>query len=296
MNLRRIDIRKYLYRISLQENGKIISISVCISRERKSEINLSHQKLKNQPLIESIFEIRWNLTEISPGTFTDPNYQLLIGQLYSRIKSQYPFHEQLPTTLMPIDMAKYVIQHRFRKEKDAWPLVQIGPGILTINETEEYYWPDFEKNIGEILTVFFDIYPNFDSELEINRLLLRYIDAIEFNYEENNIFSFLEEKMKLHLRIEDTLLSSNEIEGYPYLLDLRLSFPSNHPKGALSLRFRKGQKKGADALIWETSIESLKGDTPHNILGIKDWLISAHNLSHKWFFESLDEGLLRRFR
>jgi len=154
--------------------------------------------LKNKPLVEAIFELRWALKEQASGIKVDPHYKILIGRIYDRVKNEYPFHEQLPTATIPDEIAGYVVQHRFRKSKDAWPLIQIGPGIITLNDTEEYVWEDFEKKISHVLNILFESYPDAGSSLKISGLLLRYIDAVDFNYEENNIFVFLKEKMKMN--------------------------------------------------------------------------------------------------
>ena len=147
--------------------------------------------LKNKPLVEAIFEIRWELQEPAPGMKIDPHYKILIGRIYDRVKDEYPFHEPLPTSTMPDEIAGYVVQHRFRTDKDKWPLIQIGPGIITLNDTEGYVWEDFEKRIHKVLDVLFEAYPEVNNNLRINWLLLRYIDSVDFDYEENNIFSFL---------------------------------------------------------------------------------------------------------
>ena len=93
--------------------------------------------LKNKPLIEAIFEIRWKLQEgPEKGMRIDPHYKLLIGRIYEKIKDKYTFHEQLPTASMPDEIAGYIIQHRFRKKENEWPLIQLGPGIITLNDTK----------------------------------------------------------------------------------------------------------------------------------------------------------------
>ncbi|MCX6750116.1 MAG: hypothetical protein NTZ83_01545 [Candidatus Pacearchaeota archaeon] len=46
--------------------------------------------LKNKPLVEAIFELRWQLKEIQPGVKVDPNYKMLIGRVYERLKEEYP--------------------------------------------------------------------------------------------------------------------------------------------------------------------------------------------------------------
>ena len=103
--------------------------------------------LKNKPLVEAIFELRWELEEQVSGAKTDPHYKILIGRMYDRVKDDYPYHEELPTATIPDEIAGYIIQHRFRKDKDMWPLIQVGPGIVTLNDTEGYVWDDFEERI-----------------------------------------------------------------------------------------------------------------------------------------------------
>ncbi|MFQ6057112.1 MAG: TIGR04255 family protein, partial [Methanosarcinales archaeon] len=139
--------------------------------------------LKNKPLVEVIFELRWELHEPAQGMKIDPHYKILIGRMYDRVKDEYPFHEQLPTATMPDEIAGYVVQHRFRKDKDKWPLIQIGPGIVTFNDTEGYIWEDFEKRVCYLLDTLFEAYPDAENNLKPNGLLLRYIDAVDFNYE-----------------------------------------------------------------------------------------------------------------
>ena len=75
----------------------------------------------------------------------DPHYRLLLGRLFDRFQKDYPVHEQLPTASLPDDMVGQVVQHRFRVAKDDWPLVQVGPGVFTVNDTQHYTWTDFEQ-------------------------------------------------------------------------------------------------------------------------------------------------------
>ncbi len=61
--------------------------------------------------------MRWELQERAPGMEIDPHYKILIGRIYDMVRSEYPFHEQLPTATIPDEIAGYVVQHRFRKDK-----------------------------------------------------------------------------------------------------------------------------------------------------------------------------------
>jgi len=251
--------------------------------------------LKNKPLVEAIFEIRWDLQEIAQGIRIDPHYKILIGRMYDRVRDEYPFHEQLPTATMPDEIAGYVVQHRFRRGKDEWPLIQIGPGIMTLNDTEGYLWEDFEKRIHNMLEALFKAYPDAEDNLKVNWLLLRYIDAVDFNYDEDDIFSFLDRNLKISISIYEELFKETGVGNLPLSFDLRFSFPATDPKGAVHLRFVRGIRRNADALIWETHVQSVGDDAPKDKEEIATWVANAHRLTDDWFFKMIEGELLRRF-
>jgi len=251
--------------------------------------------LKNKPLIEAIFELRWELQEPQPGMKVDPYYKILIGRIYDRVKNEYPYHEQLPTATIPDEIAAYVVQHRFRKDKDKWPLIQLGPGIITLNETEGYIWEDFQSRINNLLNTLFEAYPETEKNLKVNGLLLRYIDSVDFDYENNDIFDFLQNKMKITVNVYEGLFENTGVIKRPYGLDLRFSFLSTKPKGAVHLRFARGKKKDSDALIWESAVQSIGEDAPKIKEEIIKWTNESHELTDDWFFKIIEGELLKRF-
>jgi len=251
--------------------------------------------LHNKPLVEAIFEMRWELPERSPGVKIDPHYKVLVGTIYDRVREKYPVHEPLPTAAVPDEIAAYVVQHRFRKGKDEWPLIQIGPGIITLNDTEGYVWDDFERRVHEdVLDVLFDAYPEPD-KLKINWLLLRYIDAIDFECEKNDVFLFLKEKLKIDIKMYEKLFEDTAVSNTPLGFDLKFSFPAEEPKGAVHLRFVRGKREDTDVLIWETHVHSMGEDAPKTKDRISEWLTKAHTLTDDWFFKMIEGDLLRRF-
>ncbi len=251
--------------------------------------------LNNKPLVETIFEVRWELQEPAPGIKTDPYYKILIGRLYDKVKDRYPFYESLPTATIPDEIAGYVVQYRFRKGKDEWPLIQIGPGVVTLNNTEEYTWNDFKERINELLDGLYSVYPDSKSNLKISGLLLRYINAIDFDYEKENLVKFLEDQLKVKIQVQESLFKETDVNNSSINIDLRFAFPSKKPKGALHLRFARGKKKNKDALIWETIVQSANQDIPGDEAQIKKWVDDAHELTDKWFFKMIDGELVRRF-
>jgi uncharacterized protein (TIGR04255 family) len=251
--------------------------------------------LKNKPLVEAIFELRWELQETSSGLKIDPHYKIIVGRIYDRVSNEYPFHEQLPTASLPDEIAGYVIQHRFRKGEGKWPLIQIGPGIITLNDTENYTWEDFENRISKILDTLFEVYPDPQNNLKFNSIMLRYIDAIPFDFDEDNIFAFLKDKMKTTIAFYPGLFEETGVEERPTGLDIKASFPSSKPKGTVGLRFARGKLEDEDILLWETSVQSTSEDVPSNKDELLKWLKEAHKLTDDWFFKLIEGELIRRF-
>ena len=102
---------------------------------------MSQKELKNKPLVEAILELRWKLSIQG----IDPHYSLLLGRFPERIEAKYPLHEPLPNAQFSDAMMPYILQHRFRPGLNKWPLIQIGPGVMTVNETEGYTWDKFKE-------------------------------------------------------------------------------------------------------------------------------------------------------
>ncbi len=250
--------------------------------------------LKNKPLIEAIFEVKWTLKEKGEGLRIDPHYKILVGSLYSKLKEEYPFHEMLPAASIPDDIAGHVIQHRFRKSMNQWPLIQIGPGILTVNDTEGYVWEDFEKKVISAVNTLYETYPEPEA-LKINSLLLRYIDAIEFDFRSDNIFNFLADKLKTTVRPYDKLFGETGVNSVPLSFDWRFSFPSVKPQGVIHLRFVRGKRENVDSLIWETMVQSTNEQVLQLPERMADWLTDAHDLTDDWFFKLIEGELERRF-
>ena len=257
------------------------------------ELHLLERKiLKNKPLVEAIFELKWDIQQFENGI--DPHYRILPGSLFEKVRSQYPYHEPLPTATMPDAVCVYIIQHRFRKNKDTWPLIQIGQGILTLNDTECYVWEDFEQRIASLLDSFIEVYPEKD-KLQFTEVTLRYIDGVQFNHQKEDVFSFLDKDMKLKVQFHEDLLRETGIGKSPSGYDLRFDYPMDDLKGIAHARFRKGKLHNEDALIWETTTQSKDKSVLRGKEEIKIWLKKAHEFTAKWFFNMIEGDLLKRF-
>lgn len=160
--------------------------------------------LPSKPLVEALLEIKWELRSQAPPSLgpVDPGYPYAVGRLFERVRKDYPFREELPVAQMPEGATPHLARFRFRKAAGGWPVVQIGPGVATVNFTETYTWDAFRAAVlgfvPHLRSVYDDVYP-----LKPTSVLLRYINAVELDYSKNDALKFLEEKMHVLLRLPE---------------------------------------------------------------------------------------------
>ena len=246
--------------------------------------------LSNKPLIEAIFELRWQL----PSDRADTNYPLFVGRLYDRVESEYLVHKPLPTSMIPQEVAKYVVQHQFRVGNDRWPLIQVGPGVVTLNDTEGYTWQDFGQRAKSLVSAIFQAYPKPD-ELRIASLLLRYLDAFEFTYANEDMLKYLSDKLKVAVSFPLQLFEGVRVVKQPKGLNLLAAFPLEKPKGTITIKFGSGTHADRPSLIMETAVRSEAPDLPRMPDGFEEWIEAAHKLTDDWFFKFIEGELERRF-
>jgi len=257
---------------------------------------MQSKELKNKPLVEAIFEARWQLQAQAALVNVDPHYKLLLGRFFDQIRTKYPHHEQLQSASIPDEFVGYTVQHRFRQEKDGWPLVQIGPGIVTCNETSKYTWTDFHARANETARVLFNAYPE-PTALKVQSLVLRFINAVEFDHSKNDVLQFLREKMKVNVALPNDLFSSSNVGCQPTMFQWQATFPCTSPKSAITLRFATGTRENSPALVWETMLQSNADDADiTSPCKIGDWLGGAHHIADDWFFKLISGDLERSFQ
>lgn len=250
--------------------------------------------LANSPLIEAIFEFRWLLhKDTSKNIEYDENYNFLIGLFYNGIKDVFPIRENLPSSQMPAEIIPYVPQFRFSKKEKTWPLVQLGPGILTVNDTDSYTWDNnFEDLCCKAIQNIYKCYPDTNN-LNLKGLTLRYINALKID--DVNILEYMHNLLKLEINFPQSLFEETEIHSIPNSLSTVFSFPISKPEGMVMYKFAKGKKDNKDALIWEISIIS-KGEEKIELpTDIGKWLSDAHNIAEKSFFAFSEGELYRSF-
>lgn len=251
------------------------------------------ETLSKKPLVEAIFEIRWALTPQPDGTLRDPYYQLLVGRLYDEVRSQFSHWEPLPIAEFPEHMAPHMVQHRFRATEGGWPLIQLGPGLLTVNDTEGYEWPQFREYCTFAVDALKRAYTDAKQPLAIEQAMLRYIDADVLADETPQEFL---KKLKITTEVPGPL--SEEVSNKDEMIGFNLQwmFRARDPKGVAQFRITQGKKQDQDAIIWETSILSRGADVSDFLIQGTDWIDAAHQMTHDWFYKLIEGELLEKYR
>ncbi|MBU0489462.1 MAG: TIGR04255 family protein [Bacteroidetes bacterium] len=221
-------------------------------------------KLPKAPLLEVILEVKWQVE--SPDDLKKCQY--LHGDLYAKFRQRYPYREMLVSPEIPMDAYRYVPAHRFRVKENGYPLVQVGPGILTVNTNDdEYIWENYERWCVEAFQSLSELYKFAKSE-NIT-LALKYFDFFPFDFKKNDVNKYLADFF--HIKVNQTFLKG---AGNPSSINLGFFYDTEF--GNFSLRIFGGKNtNGQMGLVFDTNI-SLTRKVPATAEFSK-WLNDAHD-------------------
>jgi uncharacterized protein (TIGR04255 family) len=259
---------------------------------------MAKRDLKNKPLIEALLEVKWGQPPVRPSgqellmtplssSLGDPHYRVLLGRFSERVQADYPHYEQLATAQLPDSFVTQQVQHRFRVSPDGWPLLQLGPGIMTVNETKSYSWQDFGARCEKAFVLLSELHPA-KGEFKPNSFLLRYINGVEADFSKESVFTFLRDKLKTSISVP---VPTKE-PANPVAFNWQATFPVTAPNGLMTLRFALGrlsENAAATALIWETLLHST------TVTDFSNWLTEAHDVIEDLFFRLIEGELEERF-
>lgn len=283
---------------AVAETRRYASIECRSARPYMNDRIPKPHELPKKPLVEAVFELRWRLQKRESGEEVDPGFQFLLGKFYDQISDDFPEVENLPAASVPEHMVPSVVRHRFRKLKDGWPLIQIGPGVLSVNDTASYTWSSFQPMLEKAVDVLLKVYPTKIWPLSFVQATLRYIDAvaIEPHDAEGGVLSFLKTHLHTEVSVDPLLFKTDAVASQePGGLQLRLNYPLQKPRGMGVLLFTTGQKDGVPSIIWETLIVSREAHVPNALADFSTWFREAHEITDSWFFALCRGKLLDSF-
>jgi len=239
-------------------------------------------KLPKAPLLEVLFELRWKI-------INDQDLKKIIylyGDLFSELKDSYPNRESLVPPDFPLGALINHPVHRYKAEPNGYPLVQVGPGILTLNVTDEkYFWPTFSGWVDELVGKFLTIFPFTEGELISPSLI--YLDFFPFDFKKDDVDKFINENF--HITYNQSFFKNKKIST-----NINLGFYYEIDEGNLSVTFQNGASKLTDketrrGVILQTRLDGKQ------IIPKKKEIISWLNNSHEicsTLFKELTKGKL----
>ncbi len=234
------------------------------------------RKLPKAPLKEAIFEMCWPLQpDASSRNLVDTQYEFALGIFQRALKDSFPFHVSKIPIEVPHRMLNYQTLHQFWQAEKQWPVVQLGPGIATVNDTDQNYeWErTYLPNIETALSALKKSY----NQLSFQSLSLRYIDVVRVeDYGFSNWSEFVSEHINFHFN--NDFDARGELAG----LNFEQSFNLNE-LGFLNLNFSSGQNdKKEDIFIWQIAVSIQGNITEKEVI---PWLHKAHDITSPLFKE-----------
>lgn len=243
---------------------------------------------ENPPLIEVIAEIHWSLQRLQTvNGFIDPYFEKFRSACREGMKEAgYGFEEFVVPPEIPLELVGHSATNRFRRERDTWPVLQIGPGVFTANIVPPYKgWKFFRTIIHQGISLLTKFYPHSDETLKPERLHLRYINGLTDSFGMIEPSKFIREDLRLNVPLSDSFKAIIDGDNPEIGHFGRLEIPIKQPVGALAgIKWDLGAANGKRAIILEIDVKSRgTGSTPQHGKDMIAWLDDAHTITHHLF-------------
>jgi uncharacterized protein (TIGR04255 family) len=236
-------------------------------------------KLPKAPLQEAIFEIRWELDlDSSSNQQFDIGFSLAQGKLQEIVKKEFPAFARKVPYQFPEQALQYQVINQYWNKPTVWPVLQLGPGIFTVNETELNY--DWAKTYFPLIDRALDwVHEAYGGNLRINYASLRYIDSVK--PKDYGFDGKWQEFIQQHFNFAfvNNFNSRGLIKGIQFDQYFELEDKSELH---ISLNSGKYRKTEEEALIWQTAV--LKSGKFEKDSLIR-WLKDAHSITSDLFKE-----------
>lgn len=255
-------------------------------------------RLSRPPLQEAILEFKWRLVKTGQETYVDPAYPLYAGSLFERIRKDFPFSERLPVAEVPDEITPHMVKQRFRRASGLWPVVQVGPGVASLNFAKEYSWDAFMSVATQLYPTLIEAYSlaNNQESPAFESFVLRYVNAVSEEEVSSSPLEFLSRKLGTKLNLPPTITELSAVGGPASNLNLSIGLPLKSPKGLGKIQLGTGKVNGRSAFIWDISVVSQNEELPVNQLhSMEKWLTNAHNVAESWFFALIEGDLFESF-
>jgi uncharacterized protein (TIGR04255 family) len=256
---------------------------------------------ESPPLVEVIAEVHWRIERLAtvPDGGIDPHFNVLVANLEQALpQSGFPVVERLVPSQLPIELLADKPVVRFWRGEKQYPLVQLGPGLMTINIVPPYEgWRAFKPTLVKALDLLRTQYPMSDTFLKIERAELRYIDGFTGRHGFASYPQFVRENLALGYSLPDEVLNSATEPAQEHVMwSADFGFPLNgRPNQSGIVRLRPGKIRDEPGAILECAVRWRDPTSGIRLTDLPVWFDMAHGDVSRWFFALVKERLVESF-
>jgi uncharacterized protein (TIGR04255 family) len=172
--------------------------------------------------------------------------------------------------------------YRFRREPKGYPLIQVGPGVITLNTIDaKYDWKSYYEMCQTLIQTAIKLNPLSVGQYYSPNLI--YIDFFKLDFRSQDAISFLNQNLKINFG-----QSFYKNKSFPTAITSGFSYETEH--GLLNVLLSEGKnEKQESGLVIKTQVSGPQQEPRADaILG---WLDGAHEFCST-LFEDMTKGQL----
>lgn len=254
--------------------------------------------LNSPPLAEAWLEVQWQLDATGiPNTVVDSKFPFALGLFRSKVKNEFGDITPLDPSRFPQELLPNAVHYRFTPVDKSWPMLQIGPGVASVNFSDPYTWEDFKARSMYLREQINDVYEN---DIQVKRLDLRYRNIFEFDYESRDLLQYLQKDLNITIAFPKHISDEITQLSWPQHLNSTFSYDLKKPTGRGAIRIATGKKTATQAPVIVVELEVISTQDSMAYWSTDDgfakWLENAHDVIHEWFFAIIEGDLFDKFR
>lgn len=234
------------------------------------------RKLPNAPLQEVIFEVKWDLSfDTASREMIDPGFNLALGKFHGLVNEDFPKHISKYPSDVPITFFNHKVIHQFWRGDNQWPVVQLGPGVLTVNDTDDNY--EWDNNFYPLVKSTLRHLLNSYGSMSFAEYSLRYIDVVRRkDYDSADWPSFFRDN--INFEFKNNFEAKGKLKEFQFQQNFEID-----SIGDLTINLSNGiNNKKEEIFVWQTTIGRKTGIDDAVLL---EWLNDAHAHSSQVFKE-----------
>ena len=244
---------------------------------------MRNKRLKNAPLQEAIFELFWDSPTTRGGFKIDREFEFALGKFASNISKDFPIHKRKIPQEAPIKIYGAPV-YQFWSGEVRWPVVQIGPGVLTVNDTDKNYeWdktykPSIETAISALLR-------SYGKPPAFNKVSLKYLNAVDIQ-DKQRAADFIKTNLQTELQ------TKYQVPGQLSALNLNQNFQIEDSLVSVNIQTANNNLNNSPAIVWINSVVKT------GIISEKDlflWIDKAHSITSDLFVNMLTPEFYESF-